>query len=1193
MFLALSCSEPFGRMTVARLSLSLLGTFQITLDEVPVKDFKSNKVRALLAYLAVEADRPHLRDSLAGLLWPDWPDREALSNLRYALSDLRRAIGDRTAAPPFLLISRNSIQFNTASDYWLDTTKFIENVTSDKSQPDFADQLEEALSIYRGVFLEGFSVEDSHSFDEWALLTREQLARQAASALHALADNYEQRGDYERAQSYAWKQLGLEPWDETAHQTLMRNLALSGQRGAALAQYETCKELLAEELNVEPAEETTKLYEQIRDGKLKAHAPSPAVTIDITTRFSPLLQEEPAPVESPIFVARENELNLLDGFLNQVLAGQGRVVFVTGEAGSGKTSLVQEFAQRAQKASAELVVASGYCNAYTGVGDPYLPFREILELLTGNVEAKWAAGTITGEHARRLWTMLPVTVQALIESAPDLIDTFVQRAPLIERIKAWAPESSDWMIQFNSFLKRKPTAGIGSSGHQQSNLFEQYTRVLQAIAGQKPLLLVVDDLQWADQGSVSLLFHIGRRLEGSRILIVGAYRSEEVVMDRDGVRHSLESLVNEFQRAFGDITVNVDQVEGREFIDAFLDTEPNQLGNPFRESLYQQTLGHPLFTIELLRGLQERGDLIQEGKKGWVEGFSLNWEALPARVEAAIRERIGRLPDSLHRILDVASVEGEDFTAEVVAFVLGEGEREIVKRLSSELVRKHRLVRAQAIERVGSKRASRYRFSNHLFQKYLYDNLDEAERAYLHEDVGKGLEDLYGEKASEIAVQLARHFQEAKIIEKAIHYLYQAGTKAVQLSAYQEGTSHLKRGLTLLEMLPDSNMHPQLEFDLHLALGIALAGLKGYVPEVKITYIRARELCQEMGDMAQLCRVVGEMSVYHYVRAEHQQARELAEEAFNLAQEVEDPLLVAVGHWLLGFITFCLGEYANARSHLEQVIEFYRPEEHHHSFIALRGSDAGVSALAYYACSLWCLGYPDQAAKRSQEALSLARELEHPFTLADVISYAGCLFNMMRRDSQAMRENAQEFKQLAENKLHGWLGQATWTYGEAIALSGQFEEGISQIRQGLDLKKSEHEGCYRSGALYSLAESQANLNLPQEGLRTLAEALTLVNETDERYYEAELYRLKGRLLLLQGDEDGAEASLHKAVEVAHRQQARLWELRAVIDLSRLWQKQGKTTEAQKKLEKIYDWFTEGFNTPDLMEANKMLKDLSC
>jgi len=345
-------------MTVARLSLSLLGTFQITLDEVPVKDFKSNKVRALLAYLAVEADRPHLRDSLAGLLWPDWPDREALSNLRYALSDLRRAIGDRTAAPPFLLISRNSIQFNTASDYWLDTTKFIENVTSDKSQPDFADQLEEALSIYRGVFLEGFSVEDSHSFDEWALLTREQLARQAASALHALADNYEQRGDYERAQSYAWKQLGLEPWDETAHQTLMRNLALSGQRGAALAQYETCKELLAEELNVEPAEETTKLYEQIRDGILKAHAPSPAVTIDITMRFSPLLQEEPAPVESPIFVARENELNLLDGFLNQVLAGQGRVVFVTGEAGSGKTSLVQEFAQRAQKASAELVVAS-------------------------------------------------------------------------------------------------------------------------------------------------------------------------------------------------------------------------------------------------------------------------------------------------------------------------------------------------------------------------------------------------------------------------------------------------------------------------------------------------------------------------------------------------------------------------------------------------------------------------------------------------------------------------------------------------------------------------------------------------------------------------------------------------------------------------------------------------------------------
>jgi DNA-binding SARP family transcriptional activator/predicted negative regulator of RcsB-dependent stress response len=1175
---------------MAQLSLSLLGSFQAALDGKPITRFKSNRVRALLAYLAVEAERPHGREALAGLLWPDWPDREALSNLRYSLSDLRRAIGDREADPPFLLISRNNLQFNPDSNYSLDVQTFLQAADADDMDGLDLDLLDQTAALYQGSFLEGFSLEDSAAFEEWRLLTRERLVRQASSLLHALAESFETGGDYEKAQSYAYQQLELEPWDETAHQRLMRTLVLSGRRSAALAQYETCRELLADDLGIEPSEETKKLYDQIREGTLKVLTPSALAQAEPDPKLASFLEEDVPGVEIPVFVGRERELARLNEFLNCALRGQGQVVFVTGEAGSGKTSLVQEFTRQAQEAHADLLVAAGNCNAYTGIGDPYLPFREVLELLTGNVEAKWAAGAIASEHARRLWNMLPATVQALIECAPYLIDTFVQRGSLIERTKARAPERPDWLTQFDVLLQRKPNSGIGTSGHQQSALFEQYTKVLQAVAGQKPLLLAVDDLQWADQGSVSLLFHIGRHLEGSRILIVGAYRSEEVAMDKDGERHLLEPLVNEFQRTFGNITVNVDQGEGRDFIDAFLDTEPNQLGNSFRESLYQQTRGHPLFTIELLRGLQERGDLIEDGEKGWIEGPFLNWEALPARVEAAIRERIDRLPESLHRILDVASVEGEDFTAEVVAQILGEGEREIVKRLSSELVRKHRLVRAQAIEHVGSKRASRYRFRNYLFQKYVYDHLDEAERAYLHEDVGKGLETLYEGRANEIAVQLARHFHEARIIEKAIQYLHQAGQKAVQLSAYQEGIAHLNRGLTLLEGLPDSNARTQQELDLQLALCIALVGHIGYVPEVELVHKRARELCQRTGDTAQLCRVVSEMAVYHYVGAEYQQARELAEEAFNLAQEVEDPLLVAMGHWMLGFISFCLGEYVYAQSHLGQVIEFYRPEEHHHSFIALRGSDVGVSALAYHACCLWCLGYPDQAGKESQEALAIARELKHPFTLADTICYGGCLFNMMRRDNQAMKENAQELLQLGD-QLKGWQSSATLNYGEAIALSGRFEEGIAQIRQGLELREFGEKCCW-SGALYSLAEAQVHLNHAQEGLSTLAEALTLVEESDERYYEAEIYRLKGKLLLLQGDEAGAEASLHKAIEVAGRQQAKMWELRAVIDLSRLWLKQGKAAEAQKKLSKVYHWFTEGFDTPDLVEADQMLKELS-
>jgi DNA-binding SARP family transcriptional activator len=1196
------------------LSLSLLGSLQVTLDGQPVTGFKSDKVRALLAYLAVEADRPHRREALAALLWPEMPDRSARSNLRDILSNLRKVIGDRDATPPFLLITRETLQFNIASDHWLDVAAFTDLAEPALSADEASESgriggrqgledlsgLEKAIALYRGGFLEGFSVSDSAAFEEWALFTRERLARQISSTLHRLAETYERRGEYEQAQSCAWRQVELAPWDEAAHQQLMRTLALSGQRSAALAQYETCCRLLAEELGVEPARETTRLYEQIRNDKLQALVPYPASPPSPTARLPHFLKEEPPQVERPVFVARERELAQLDRYLDLALAGQGRVVFVTGQAGGGKTALLQEYTLRAQEARTDLIAASGKCYAYTGIGDPYLPFREILELLTGDVEARWAAGAITREHAHRLWDTLPLAAQALVETGPDLIDTFVSRAALLERAGDCTQRirRADWLTRLDELVERKPT-GPGIPGPQQRDLFEQYTRVLQVLARQVSLMLVVDDLQWADLGSISLLFHLGRHLAGSRILIVGAFRPEEVAIRRDGERHPLEPVVNEFQREFGDITVNLDQAESRDFLEAFLDSDPNRLGDAFREMLYRQTRGHPLFTTELLRGLQERGDLVQDSEGRWVEGPTLNWETLPARVEAVIAERIGRLAPSLRAALRVASVEGELFTAEVVARVQAIGEREMLGRLSGELDRRHRLIRAQSIERVDGQLVSRYRFRHILFQRYLYSSLDEVERVHLHEQVGTALEGLYGaqEQVAAIAVQLALHFQKARITEKAIDYLRQAGERAVQLSAYQEGIAHLTRGLALLLALPDSPERAQQELALQLSLGMAWVGPTGYGPEVEKAYTRARELGQQTGKTSQLCRVVGELSVFYYVRAKHQRARELAEEALSLARRAKDPLLTALGHWHLGFILFCLGEYMTALGHLEQVITFYNPEQHHRSLVVLRGSDAGPSALAYAACCLWCLGYPEQALKQSQEALALARELDHPFSLADVLCYGGCLFNEMRRDAQALKDNTEELMRLSSEKgFPGWLAPGTWNRGKALAMLGQVQEGIAQIREGIAAHQSTGQRCYLSGALRALAEAQAKAGQPGEGLTTLTEALALVEQTNERHWEAELYRLQAELLMMQGDEGQAvlqaEASLHNAIEVARRQSAKSWELRAVTTLARLWQRQGKKAEAQRMLAEIYGWFTEGFDTADLIEAKTLLEELS-
>jgi predicted ATPase len=331
----------------------------------------------------------------------------------------------------------------------------------------------------------------------------------------------------------------------------------------------------------------------------------------------------------------------------------------------------------------------------------------------------------------------------------------------------------------------------------------------------------------------------------------------------------LEPVVNEFKRAFGDICVDLEQTleaQGRRFVDALLDSEPNRLGAKFRAALYRQTAGHPLFTVELLRDMQGRGDLVRDAEGRWVEGPALDWEILPARVEAAIAERIGRLDEELREALAIASIEGETFTAEVIAQVQAADRRGIGRRLSTDLDRQHRLVRAEEVRMVGTRRMARYRFRHFLFQKYVYSHLDLVERAYLHGDVGNVLEALYGDQAAEIAVQLARHFREAGNAAKAVDYLLQAGNKALRLSAHAEAITHLTNGLTLLRALPDTRERARQELGLQLALGPAFMVTRGYAsPEVEQAYTRAVELCRRLDEPGQLVLGLWGLWVYHFV----------------------------------------------------------------------------------------------------------------------------------------------------------------------------------------------------------------------------------------------------------------------------------------------------------------------------------------
>jgi tetratricopeptide (TPR) repeat protein len=501
--------------------------------------------------------------------------------------------------------------------------------------------------------------------------------------------------------------------------------------------------------------------------------------------------------ERPVFVSREQELKQLEKMLDKMLSGHGQVAFIIGDPGQGKTALLQEFARREQKTHIGLVVASGNCNAYTGIGDPYLPFREIMGMLTGDVESLREAGVIGQTQANRLWHAFPFAVQHLVESGNNLIDIFVPGADLLQRatsIPVWQ-EREKWLSQLKQLVARKAAQAVDAN-LQQAALFEQFTRVVRALANHAPLILLLDDLQWADSGSINLLFHLGKRIEGKRVLVVGAYRPTEIALGRSGERHPLEPVINEFKRQFGEIQIDLSQAEGRAFVNALLDSEPNRLDDAFRQEFFRFSGGHALTTIELLRDMQERGGLIRDAEGNWIPGPTLNWDSLPVRVEATIAERMGRLDKQELAILRVAGVQGEIFSAEVISRVLGIAEPEIVSCLSSNLDREHHLVSAQGIRQIGEQRMSFYRFRHILFQKYLYNSLDPVERAHMHQQVGTTLQTLYGNETEEIAVQLALHFQKAGTTLKAADYMSQAGDRASELVAHQEAIDHYQQAMT-------------------------------------------------------------------------------------------------------------------------------------------------------------------------------------------------------------------------------------------------------------------------------------------------------------------------------------------------------------------------------------------------------------
>jgi len=1191
---------------VRQLSIRLLGPFQSELEGQPLTDFRSDKVRALLAYLVVEIQRPHTRTHLADLLWPNHPEATAQSNFRNALWNLRHLISDQGAASPFILVTQATVQFNPNSALWLDVKAFRDKITQSDPHLDppsiqkDINNLEAALDLYQGSFMSGFSL-DSPTFETWMVKTRECLRQQWVKVLSGLCLIHKENGNPELALGYAKKWIEEEPWEESAYRSSMEILLALGHRHAALAQFTICQQRLAEDLGVEPEPETVSLYERIKHSSTEHSPLSP---------FTPVKPQKPPPIdpgplprwlqdlaeayfEPSLFVARQKELAQLGAWLDQAMLGHGRTAFITGEPGSGKTTLLAAFVNQALTQNPHTLVLWGHCNAFTGGGDPYFPFMNMTRIMAGDVEPLLPASVISLAHLQSIWRHLPKTLTTLVEQGPDLIKRFI---PLTNQfaLANTHPGVHPQLLEAINTLLHKPVL----PRMRQPVLNDQFVRVVSALSKAHPLILVIDDLQWIDPGSASLLFHLSRQMEGKRILLLGAFRPEEVLHGVTEKTHPLEGILQELQTNTGTILINLSESEGQDFVNAILDSEPNNFSTGFYNMLYQHTSGHPLFTIELLRGMQLRNEIRKNQAGRWIEGARLNWIKLPTRVEAVIARRITLMPVECQALMTAACVQGDVFNVEALACMMQKPENEVFDLLNQQVCRRHRLITPQGVVQVGDHHASNFRFRHALFQIYLYNQLNQVESVHLHKLAGYALEKLYKnnlDQFPEIAHTLARHFELAHILDKAEHYYTLAGKNALHLNAHQEAIEHFYHALDLLEASPPSPSRDLAELELQISLGAPLTSLKGWgAPQLEIAYNRAQVLCENIDDTTKLIPFLWLLAAFRIGRSEHTEADQLVARLFKLAQQTKDPALLTLAY--LQVSPFYQGKFKEARLLLERAAALQ--DVNQQRYLAHRfGFAPAPIALTYLSNCLWLMGFPKQSDQVNVKAFEIAKTIGHPMTICYVTSRA-CWIGVLKEDLDLVQAHAEQLY-LASDKY----GFKNFAYAAVFFMNWVKLKHQADVDQAIEAMNNVIESYYatktvlnRTAFLVYFAQVCLATGKYRRGLETIIESIDLGEKTGELWFQAEALRTKGELLLMRSEngkaeKQAAQTCFETALQIAQDQGAKTFELRAAISLARLWQNQDRGSEALQVLDEVYSWFTEGFHTADLQEAQRLLESL--
>jgi len=757
------------------------------------------KAQALFYYL-ITTRQPQTREKLASLFWGDTPERYARGSLRNTLYNIRRAFGSLNP----IIADNQTMRFDTSIAYWFDVEVFERIIAEEVEAPPpirRLDRLREAVSLYRGEFLEGFHVPDSYEFDDWVLFERDRLGRLYVTGLQALSISYEEQGDYRNAIRYAQAMLSYDPLQESVHRRLMRLYHRSGDRAAALRQYETLCELLERELGAEPLRETQQLYQEIlRESPvapLKPHPPQTPVHTDLVpVAFTrPRFEARPVPeyLTAPL-IGRTAERAQLERALEEARQGYGRLVLVHGEVGVGKTRLVQEVIDSAD----DIYLLVGHAYEADGIA-PYQPLVEALRCA------------------------LPLL---------DALDPPL--API------WMRELTRLVPELEVRLPPGTTMGLAVDAEQaRSRLFEGVARLLGRLAELQTVVLVVDDLHWADEATLEMLSYLARAIAHQRILLIGTYRTEEAGptlhrLIRDLRRAELVTQVHVRRLNQEEVTIMIRRMAGME-----------EGAERFSRRIFERTAGNPFYIIEVIRSLFEQGVLRREAG-GWAtawEDFASDYRTLPlpTSVREVVEARLERLDSNARCILETAAVIRQPFPFRIVQQASGLPETEALDAFDV-------LLRASLIHEVATElEGSIYDFTHPLIREVTYQNLSGARRQHLHMRVGHTLETVGPVEG--VVDRLAYHFAQGGARDKALQYAIAAGHRAREVHAAEAAIEHYRRALTLR---PD----PAQEAEIQAGLGDVYT-LCGRHADAIAAYNSALALSDDPQQLADLHRRIG------------------------------------------------------------------------------------------------------------------------------------------------------------------------------------------------------------------------------------------------------------------------------------------------------------------------------------------------